>query len=126
MRRRSSVLAAAALVALSGLAEAAEPRLKRILDTGVPRVGTTGDRNPMTIRDPATDSYKGYDIDMLTEMAADPGVEVEFVATDWKTIVQGIQADKHDIPVRPRRARRAPRWRASPIPVSSSRPCPRP
>lgn len=97
MRRRSLVLAAAALVALSGLAEAAESRLERILDTGVLRVGTTGDWNPMTVRDPATNSYKGYDIDMLTEMAADLGVKVEFVATDWKTIVQGIQADKYDI-----------------------------
>ncbi|MCL6607453.1 MAG: transporter substrate-binding domain-containing protein [Geminicoccaceae bacterium] len=97
MRRRSLVLAAAAFVALSGLAEAAESRLKRILDSGVLRVGTTGDWNPMTMRDPATNSYKGYDIDMLTELAADLGVKVEFVATDWKTLVQGIQADKYDI-----------------------------
>jgi cyclohexadienyl dehydratase len=91
------VLAAAAFVALAGLAEAAESRLKRILDSGVLRVGTTGDWNPMTMRDPATNSYKGYDIDMLTELAADLGVKVEFVATDWKTLVQGIQADKYDI-----------------------------
>jgi cyclohexadienyl dehydratase len=91
------VLAAAAFVALSGLAEAAESRLKRILDSGVLRVGTTGDWNPMTMRDPASNSYKGYDIDMLTEMAADLGVRVEFVAADWKTLVQGIQADKYDI-----------------------------
>ncbi len=97
MRRRSLVLAAAAFVALAGLAEAAESRLKRILDSGVLRVGTTGDWNPMTMRDPATNSYKGYDIDMLTELAADLGVKVEFVATDWKTLVQGIQADKYDI-----------------------------
>jgi cyclohexadienyl dehydratase len=97
MRRRSLVLAAAAFAALSGLAEAAESRLKRILDSGVLRVGTTGDWNPMTIRDPASNSYKGYDIDMLSEMAADLGVKVEFVATDWKTIVQGIVADKYDI-----------------------------
>jgi cyclohexadienyl dehydratase len=91
------VLAAAAFVALSGLAEAAESRLKRILDSGVLRVGTTGDWNPMTMRDPASNSYKGYDIDMLTELAADLGVKVEFVAADWKTLVQGIQADKYDI-----------------------------
>lgn len=97
MRRRSLVLAAAAFVALPGLAEAAESRLKRILDSGVLRVGTTGDWNPMTMRDPASNSYKGYDIDMLTEMAADLGVRVEFVAADWKTLVQGIQADKYDI-----------------------------
>jgi cyclohexadienyl dehydratase len=97
MRRWSLVLAAAAFVALSGLAEAAESRLKRILDSGVLRVGTTGDWNPMTMRDPASNSYKGYDIDMLTELAADLGVKVEFVAADWKTLVQGIQADKYDI-----------------------------
>ena len=97
MRRRSLVLAAAAFVALAGLAEAAESRLKRILDSGVLRVGTTGDWNPMTMRDPASNSYQGYDIDMLTEMAADLGVRVEFVAADWKTLVQGIQADKYDI-----------------------------
>jgi len=97
MRRRSLVLAAAAFVALAGLAEAAESRLKRILDSGVLRVGTTGDWNPMTMRDPASNSYKGYDIDMLSELAADLGVKVEFVATDWKTLVQGIQADKYDI-----------------------------
>jgi len=97
MRRRSLVLAAAAFVALAGLAEAAESRLKRILDSGVLRVGTTGDWNPMTMRDPATNSYKGYDIDMLSELAADLGVKVEFVAADWKTLVQGIQADKYDI-----------------------------
>jgi len=97
MRRRSLVLAAAAFVALAGLAEAAESRLKRILDSGVLRVGTTGDWNPMTMRDPASNSYKGYDIDMLSELAADLGVKVEFVAADWKTLVQGIQADKYDI-----------------------------
>ena len=28
----------------------------------------------------------------MTELAKDMGVEIEFVATDWKTIVNGIVA----------------------------------
>ena len=31
------------------------------------------------------------------ELAKDLGVEIEFVPTDWKTIVNGIVADKYDI-----------------------------
>ncbi len=98
MRRRSLIGALTALaVSAAATAQAADSRLKRILDSGVLRAGTTGDWNPMTIRDPATNSYKGYDIDMLSELAADLGVRIAFVPTDWKTIVQGIQADKYDI-----------------------------
>ncbi|MEM8915949.1 MAG: transporter substrate-binding domain-containing protein, partial [Pseudomonadota bacterium] len=61
---------------------AAQSALNDILDSGVLKVGTTGDWNPMTMRDPATNSYTGYDIDVMTELANDLGVELEFVATD--------------------------------------------
>ena len=71
----------------SGVAESA---LKDILDSGVLKVGTTGDWNPMTVKDPATNSYKGYDIDVMTELAKDMDVELEFIATDWKTLVNGV------------------------------------
>ncbi|MEH0667724.1 transporter substrate-binding domain-containing protein [Vibrio scophthalmi] len=72
-------------------------RLHQILDSGVLRVGTTGDWNPMTMKDPATNSYRGFDIDVTTELAKDLGVRVEFVATDWKTLVNGVTANKYDI-----------------------------
>tara|TARA_Y100001956_G_scaffold32376_2_gene31767 strand:+ start:2209 stop:2985 length:777 start_codon:yes stop_codon:yes gene_type:complete len=75
----------------------AESRLNEILDSGVLRVGTTGDWNPMTMKDPATNSYRGFDIDVTTELAKDLGVKVEYVATDWKTLVNGITANKYDI-----------------------------
>lgn len=68
----------------------AESVLQDILSKGVLKVGTTGDWNPMTVKDPATNTYKGYDIDIMTELAKDLGVELEFVATDWKTLVNGI------------------------------------
>jgi cyclohexadienyl dehydratase len=51
----------------------------------------------MTMKDPATNSYRGFDIDVTTELAKDLGVKVEYVATDWKTLVNGITADKYDM-----------------------------
>ncbi|MEC7372417.1 MAG: transporter substrate-binding domain-containing protein, partial [Pseudomonadota bacterium] len=61
----------------------AQSALQDILSTGVLKVGTTGDWNPMTMKDPATNSYTGYDIDVMTELAKDLDVKLEFVATDW-------------------------------------------
>lgn len=74
-----------------------ESRLHKILKAGELRVGTTGDWNPMTVRDPATNSYKGFDIDVVTELAKDMGVKLTFIPTDWKTLVNGIVADKYDM-----------------------------
>ena len=58
-------------------------------------MGTTGDWNPMTMKEPATNSYKGYDIDVMAELAKDLGVKVEFVPTDWKTLVNGVTSGKY-------------------------------
>ena len=71
--------------------------LNRILDTGTVRVGTTGDFPPMTSRDPETKNYVGYDIDAANELGKDLEVKVQFVPTDWKTLINGIVADKYDI-----------------------------
>jgi cyclohexadienyl dehydratase len=91
-------LAAALLLGL-GIATGAEAQsaLNDILDNGVLKVGTTGDWNPMTTRDPATNSYKGFDIDVMTELAKDLEVELEFVPTDWKTLVNGIVAGQYHL-----------------------------
>ena len=75
----------------------AESNLDKILSAGVLKVGTTGDWDPMTMKDPATNKYKGFDIDVMNELAKDMGVKVEFVPAEWKTIVAGITADRYDI-----------------------------
>lgn len=90
-----SIMAFLAFVVV-GQAHAASA-LKEILSDGKLKVGTTGDWNPMTMKDIATNSYKGYDIDVMTELAKDLGVEVEFVPTDWKTLVSGVTAGKYHI-----------------------------
>ena len=87
--------AASLLVALGATQASAQSALHEILNDGAIKVGTTGDWNPMTMRDPATNSYKGYDIDVMTELAKDLGVEVEFVPTDWKTLVNGVTSGKY-------------------------------
>jgi len=95
MKRFLTALGAAAIgLSLSGAA-LAQSVLNEILDSGVLKVGTTGDWNPMTLRDPATNSYKGFDIDIMTELAKDLGVEVQFVPTDWKTLVNGVVAGQY-------------------------------
>jgi cyclohexadienyl dehydratase len=73
----------------------AQSALNEILSQGVLKVGTTGDWNPMSVRDPATNSYVGYDIDIMTELAADLGVTLEMVPTDWKTLVNGVVAGNY-------------------------------
>lgn len=91
-------IAAAALVVFASGAQAqAQSALNDILSSGVLKVGTTGDWDPMTMRDTATNSYKGYDIDVMTTLAADLGVEVEFVASDWKTLVAGVTSGQYHI-----------------------------
>ena len=75
----------------------AQSKLQSILSSGELRVGTTGDWDPMSIKDPATNRYKGFDIDVMKELAKDMGVKVKFVPAEWKTIVSGITADRYDI-----------------------------
>jgi len=87
-------MVALALTVCAGEVQA-QSALTDILSNGKLKVGTTGDWNPMTMKDPATNGYTGYDIDVMTELAKDMEVEVEFVPTDWKTLVSGVTAGKY-------------------------------
>lgn len=104
MLRRHLFLAAAlgtggSLLASARRADAQTPgsRLSRILESGTLRIGTTGDFNPMSFRDTATNTYSGYDIEAMTQLAADMGVQIEWVVAEWATITAGIAADRFDI-----------------------------
>ncbi|MDK3074898.1 transporter substrate-binding domain-containing protein [Sedimentitalea sp. JM2-8] len=95
MKHWMTTIAAGAVCLSMTAAAQAQSALNEILDDGVLKVGTTGDWNPMSLRDPATNSYKGFDIDVMTELANDLGVTVEFVPADWKTLVNGVVAGKY-------------------------------
>ena len=51
----------------------------------------------MSMKDPKTNKYKGFDIDVMNELAKDLGVKVKFVPAEWKTIVSGITSERYDI-----------------------------
>ena len=85
------------LLALLPFSLNAESKLNQILSSGELKVGTTGDWDPMTMKDPATNKYKGFDIDVMNELAKDMSVKIIFVPTEWKTIVSGITAGRYDI-----------------------------
>lgn len=89
--------AVAVIASLSAVPALAQSALNDILSSGTLKVGTTGDWNPMSVRDTATNAYVGYDIDIMTELAKDLEVELEFVPTDWKTLVAGVTAGNYHI-----------------------------
>ena len=94
--RKISVVCVLASIVFVPFGQAiAKSVLKEVLSSGVLKVGTTGDWNPMTMKNPADNSYKGYDIDVMKELAKDLGVSVEFVPTDWKTLVSGVTSGKY-------------------------------
>jgi len=97
--KKTLASAAAAVVLLLALAQAAHagPRLDKILDTKVLRVGTPGDYRPFAIKTDA--GYSGHDIDVIETMAKELGVKVEYVQTSWPNLVKDLQADKFDVAV---------------------------
>ena len=69
--------------------------LDDIMKTGVLKVGTTGDFPGWSYKNPDTNKYEGYDIDVAKKLAEDMGVDLEFVATDWKNLVSGVVSSKY-------------------------------
>jgi cyclohexadienyl dehydratase len=96
----AGLLTAVTAIALFSPLQAAaqtKSRLAQILERGTLRVGTTGDFNPMSIKDTATNTLTGFDIDAMNQLAADMGVKVEYVPAEWATLVNGIVSDRFDI-----------------------------
>ena len=83
MFRRTLPAAALATGALAIPAQAQSQgggRLAAIQAAGRIRIGTTGDFNPMSFRDPASREYRGHQIECGQRLARDMNVRAEFVA----------------------------------------------
>ena len=99
LRKTTLSLVTAAVLGASALVSPAHagPRLDRIMDTKVLRVGTPGDYRPFAIKTDA--GYSGHDIDVIEAMAKELGVKVEYVPTTWPNLMKDIQADRFDVAV---------------------------
>lgn len=89
--------AMAVALPLASQAQDSKSLLDEILARGTLRVGTTGDYPPFSELDQSTNTYSGYEIDVVTQLAGDLGVTLEFVPTTWDTLSAGIQAGKYDL-----------------------------
>jgi cyclohexadienyl dehydratase len=69
--------------------------LARILESGTVRIGTTGDYAPFSYR--SAGRYAGIDIDLGKNLAAEIGVDYQFVSTSWPSLMGDLAADKFDI-----------------------------
>lgn len=76
----------------------AGPRLDRIMENKVIRVGTPGDYRPFAIKSDKG-GYEGHDIDVMEAMAKGLGVKVEYVPTSWPNLMNDLLADKFDVAV---------------------------
>lgn len=71
--------------------------LIKIIDSGVLRVGTTGDYPPFSFMSETSGQYSGIDIDLAKHLAASLGVELDFVRTSWPGLMSDLAADNYDI-----------------------------
>jgi cyclohexadienyl dehydratase len=88
--------AALCLVMASANAQQAS-RLDDILKRGTLRVGMTGDYAPFSSLDKATQSFRGFDVDMAEALGKALGVKVAYVQTAWPQLAGDFEADKFDI-----------------------------
>ncbi|MED4751719.1 transporter substrate-binding domain-containing protein [Brevibacillus choshinensis] len=86
--------------AASGNGQAAAPTdevLQKIKDTKTLLVGTDATFQPFEYKN-AQNEYEGFDIELVKAVAAELGAEkVEFVDTDFKGLIPGLQGKKFDM-----------------------------
>lgn len=73
--------------------------LETIKADGVLRVGMTGDYQPMSYLDPESDSYVGFDVELVEDLADALGVEIEYIPTSWPTLMEDTLAGKFDLAI---------------------------
>jgi len=94
------VFCLAECVCVTGTAESPEKDiLREIKERGVLRVGTAGDYQPMSYLDPGTNRYVGFDAELAEDLAAEMGVDIEYVKTSWPTLMEDTLAGKFDLAV---------------------------
>ena len=90
------------LIRFLGSAQAADVEsdvLDAIRKSGVLKVGTAGDYQPMSYLDPETNTYVGFDAELAQDLAASLGVEIEYVETSWPTLMEDTLAGKFDLAI---------------------------
>lgn len=93
-----AVMAAAALaVAWAPATASAADLLATVKARGTLKVALEGTYPPFNYKDQKTGQLAGYDVDVARLLAAKLGVKVEFVSSEWASILAGLSANKYDV-----------------------------
>ncbi len=73
--------------------------LQKVMEAGKIRAGAEGNWNPFVYNDMNDNGkLKGYDVEIVEEIARRMGVEVEWsIASKWDGVIAGLQADRYDV-----------------------------
>ena len=66
-------------------------------EAAVLRVGTEGTYAPFSFHDPETNELTGYDVEVITAVADELGMEVEFSEVPWDAIFAGLESGRYDV-----------------------------
>lgn len=98
---------AAASVGLVGCSTAADPAstgetstgltIEQVQEAGTLVVGTEGTYSPFSFHEGGAGELTGYDVEIITAVAEQLGVEVEFVETPWDAIFAALDAGRVDV-----------------------------
>jgi cystine transport system substrate-binding protein len=67
------------------------------LESGTLTVGTEGTYRPFSYHEEGSGDLTGYDVEVITAVAEELGVEVEFEETQWDAIFAGLEAGRFDV-----------------------------
>jgi cystine transport system substrate-binding protein len=89
--------ALALLMAGAMLQAGAADLLATVKARGTLKVAMEGVYPPFNYKDQKTGELTGYDVDVARLLAAKLGVKVEFVSTEWASILAGLASGKYDV-----------------------------
>ena len=81
----------------SGGASAADATPSDLVEGGTLTVGTEGTYRPFTFHENGSGDLTGYDVEVVTAVAEELGVEVRFEETQWDAIFAGLEAGRFDV-----------------------------
>jgi cystine transport system substrate-binding protein len=67
------------------------------LESGTLTVGTEGTYRPFSFHEEGSGDLTGYDVEVITAVAEELGVEVDFQETQWDAIFAGLEAGRFDV-----------------------------
>ncbi|MDO8606467.1 MAG: ABC transporter substrate-binding protein [Phaeospirillum sp.] len=93
----ATVILLALTAATATMAQPASGRLERIRKAGEVRVCIWPDYYSISYRNTRTGQLEGIDIDLARELAKDLGVQVRFIDSSFKTLIDDLLNDRCDV-----------------------------